>query len=43
MWQKGLLSLVTEKAVFESQGSALTFVSERFLEDGSLGIIRCVV
>ena len=33
MWQKGLLSLVTERAVFESQGNALTFPCVRFSED----------
>ena len=37
MWQKGLLSLVMEKAFFESQGNVLTFPCGRFLEDVPVG------
>ena len=40
MWQKGLLSLVTEKVVFKSQRGNLTFPCGQFLEDVPVGSYR---
>ena len=37
MWQKGLFSLVTEKAFLESYVNALTFLCVQFLEDVPVG------